>query len=186
MRRYLEQHPNQEADEHFGRPAAVLIPLYWDQNQWHTLLTRRTNHVEEHRGQVSFPGGMIESDDLNHVQAALREAHEEIGILPQDVDVLGKLRPTRTITHFLITPVVGVIPWPYDLHRNPSEVASVFGVPLKWLSDPTNLELREFKPSPSGPSFEIHYFKAYQGEVIWGATGRIVVGFLEVLRELME
>jgi 8-oxo-dGTP pyrophosphatase MutT (NUDIX family) len=186
LRHYLATQPSSEPEEPYGRPAAVLIPLYWHDHQWHALFTRRTDHVEEHRGQVSFPGGMIEAGDLNHEQAALREAYEEIGIRPQDVDILGRLPPTRTITHFLITPILGVIPWPYELRCNPKEVASAFGVPLQWLADPANLELREYKPSESGPSYEIHFFNAYQGEVIWGATGRIVVQFLKVLRALQE
>ncbi|HEY71429.1 MAG TPA: CoA pyrophosphatase [Anaerolineae bacterium] len=186
LRRYLAMDPKIDPEEAFGRPAAVLIPLYWHDDEWHALFTRRTDHVEEHRGQVSFPGGMIEAEDLNHEQAALREANEEIGIHPQDVDILGRLKPTRTITHFLITPILGVIPWPYELRCNPNEVASTFGVPLQWLADPANLELRKYKPSEHGPLYEVHFFKAYQGEVIWGATGRIVVQFLKVLREVLE
>ncbi len=186
LRRYLETYPGVDSEESTGRPAAILIPLYWHDDQWHALFTRRTDDVEEHRGQVSFPGGMIEAGDLTYEQAALREAYEEIGIRPQDVDILGRLEPTRTITHFLITPILGVIPWPYELRCNPKEVASAFGVPLQWLADPANVELRSYKASDTGPLFEVHFFNAYQGEVIWGATGRIVVQFLKVLREVLE
>ena len=186
LRRYLETYPGVDSEESIGRPAAVLIPLYWHDDQWHALFTRRTDDVEEHRGQVSFPGGMIEADDLTYEQAALREAYEEIGIHPQDVDILGRLEPTQTITHFLITPILGVIPWPYELRCNPKEVASAFGVPLQWLADPANVELRTYQASETGPLFEVHFFNAYQGEVIWGATGRIVVQFLKVLREVLD
>lgn len=127
---------------------------------------------------------MIESNDSSPEEAALREAYEEIGIHPSDVDVLGRLRLARTITRFLVTPIVGTIPWPYELDLNHNEVAKAFGVPLSWLSEPTNLELRRHKLTRWGPAFKIHYFKPYDDEVIWGATGRIVVSLLEELKQI--
>jgi 8-oxo-dGTP pyrophosphatase MutT (NUDIX family) len=162
----------------------VLIPLYFHADQWHALFTRRADRIEPHSGQVSFPGGMIESDDANPEEAALREASEEVGIKPGDVDVLGRLNLAKTITRFLVTPVVGTIPWPYELDINHNEVARAFGVPLTWLSDPANLELRKHKLTRWGPTFRVHYFKPYDDEVIWGATGRIVVSLLEELQQI--
>jgi 8-oxo-dGTP pyrophosphatase MutT (NUDIX family) len=127
---------------------------------------------------------MIEADDSSPEQAALREAQEEVGIDPADVDVLGRLRLTKTITRFLVTPIVGTIPWPYKLEINHNEVARAFAVPLPWLCDPANLELRKHKLTRWGPSFRVHFFQPFDGEVIWGATGRIVVSLLEVLRQI--
>ena len=161
-----------------------MIPLYCENDQWHALFTRRAERVDAHSGQVSFPGGLIETDDSGPEQAALREAQEEIGLHPGDVDILGRLNPTRTITRFLVTPIVGTIPWPYDFSLNRSEVARVFGVPIPWLADPDNLEMRKYKLTSFGPSFDVHFFKPYDNELIWGATGRIVVNLLNELRQI--
>lgn len=166
-----------------ARPAAVLVPLYRAEGSWHVLYTRRTDSLEDHRGQVSFPGGRIEPEDSGPAEAALREAGEEIGIQPQDVQILGELDPLMTVTQFLIAPVVGTLPWPYPLRPNPAEVANAFGVPLRWLADPENLQMKERKPIAPGPSIPVYYFKPFKGEVIWGATARITLNLLGLLRE---
>ena len=170
-----------QKDQH-ARPAAVLVPLYHHDGDWHILYTRRAESVEDHRGQVSFPGGIIELDDKSPEQAALREAEEEIGIKAGDVRILGALDPSPTTTQFMIVPIVGSIPWPYPLQINHDEVAVTFGVPLEWLTDPANLEIRQWKPQSNGSSYTIHYFQPYQGEVIWGATARITVSLLELIQ----
>jgi 8-oxo-dGTP pyrophosphatase MutT (NUDIX family) len=162
-------------------PAAVLIPIYQEGGDWKLLFTRRTDSVDVHAGQVSFPGGQIEDSDISIVAAALREAQEEIGLDPADVEPLGQLNPLLTVTQFLVTPVVGAMPWPYPLVTNPTEVARTFGVPIKWLADPNNLEIQEREPLVPGRSIQVYYFKEYEGETIWGVTARITVDFLEML-----
>lgn len=168
---FMEQEAN-------AKPAAVLAPLYWHQEAWHLLYTRRTEAVEAHRGQVSFPGGVIEPGDRGATDAALREAEEEVGIHANDVEVIGYLEPYLTITHYCIIPVVGTIPWPYDLSINQMEVASVFGVPLRWLADPLNLQRMQYTKEGTDQKDLVYYFLPYQGETIWGATARITVNLL--------
>src|SRR5215203_418544 len=116
--------------------AAVLIPLVWDDDQWHLLFTRRTDTVESHKGQVSFPGGACDEGETTPEQTALREAEEEIGIQRTDVKVLGRLSNLITITYFRVTPVVGVVRWPAVFRVGAHEVARIFTMPLAWLANP--------------------------------------------------
>jgi 8-oxo-dGTP pyrophosphatase MutT (NUDIX family) len=148
-----------------------------DQDQWLLLFTRRTDLVDSHQGQVAFPGGVIDANDDGPVSAALRETQEEIGVPPEEVDVLGLMDPMPTITEFCVTPVIGVIPWPYPLTINPYEVAATFVTPLEWLSNPENLEIRH---RDSG--LQVEFFKPYRNEVIWGVTARITLDFLAILQ----
>jgi 8-oxo-dGTP pyrophosphatase MutT (NUDIX family) len=172
--------PRVQAEGH-PQPAAVLVPLYQDEGIWHVLYTLRTDSVDAHRGQVSFPGGRIEPEDTGAEQAALREAEEEIGVSPDDVRILGRLDPLLTVTQFLIEPVVGLIPWPYPLRLNTEEVALAFGVPLDWLGDPQNAEQHGQLPLVTGSPVPVYFFRAFQGQVIWGATARITLNLLELL-----
>lgn len=161
-------------------PAAVLVPLYREAGAWHVLFTRRTDQVDVHRGQVSFPGGRIEPDDPGPERAALREAEEELGILAEQVTVLGRLDALLTVTRFRVDPVVGLLAWPTRLRPNPLEVARAFGVPLAWLADPANLR-REPRPAPQGPPVEVYSFRPFLDETVWGATARITLSLLEAL-----
>ncbi|MCH8875996.1 MAG: CoA pyrophosphatase [Chloroflexi bacterium] len=181
LRRSLNELDSRVETEWDAIPAAVLIPIYQEEGHWKLLFTRRTDSVDVHAGQVSFPGGQIEASDGTAISAALREAEEEIGLNPADVDTLGQLNPLFTVTQFLIHPVVGFFPWPYSLTPNPSEVARTFGVPIDWLSDPKNLEVRERRPMISGPNVRVYYFKEFEGETIWGVTARITLNFLQLV-----
>jgi len=157
--------------------AAVLIPLIWQDNEWHVLFTRRTNLVESHKGQVSFPGGGCDDSETTPEETALREVEEEIGIQPKDVHVLGRLANMITITSFRVTPVVGIIPWPVVLRLGQHEVERVFTIPLFWLADPHN---RWEFPFP-GRNHDLIAYHPYDGELLWGATARMTVDFLKVL-----
>lgn len=165
-------------------PAAVLVPLYIDRGVWHVLYTRRTDTVDVHRGQVSFPGGRIDPHDAGPLQAALREADEEVGIRPEDVTVLGTLGPLLTVTQFEVLPVIGRIPWPYSLRLNTNEVACAFGVPVDWLSDPAHVR-RASRPLPiPGRQVLVYTFEPFLGETIWGATARITLDLVALWHSL--
>ncbi len=157
--------------------AAVLIPLARFDGEWHLVFTRRTDRVETHKGQVSFPGGACEPGEQTPEQTALREAEEEIGLQPKDVRLLGRMNPLETITSFRVSPVVGVLPWPYTFRVENTEVARVFTMPLLWLSTPANRW--EFKPP--GDRFQLIVYHPYDGELLWGATASMTDQFIRVL-----
>jgi 8-oxo-dGTP pyrophosphatase MutT (NUDIX family) len=160
--------------------AAVLLPLAWRAHEWHLVLTRRTNDVEHHKGQVSFPGGACEPGESAE-QTARREAREEIGLQPGDVRLLGRLNETITITRYQVTPVVGAIPWPYDFRLSAVEVERVFTIPLDWLTQPGNWEEHHFTPDGTPRSFPVISYHPYDGEILWGASARMTQDFLKVL-----
>jgi 8-oxo-dGTP pyrophosphatase MutT (NUDIX family) len=169
------------AAEWSARPAAVLVPLVLDGDEWQLLFTRRTENVETHRGQVSFPGGRVEAEDADPVAAALRVTQEEIGVRPDEVRVLGRMDSLLTVTQYLITPVVGVLPWPYPLRPDPAEVAGVFRIPLDWLADPSHLERRTRPAIAGGPDVPVYSYLPFEGNVLWGASARITLDLLELL-----
>ncbi|HEX9332287.1 MAG TPA: CoA pyrophosphatase [Anaerolineales bacterium] len=157
--------------------AAVLIPLVWYDEEWHLLFTRRTDTVESHKGQVSFPGGGCDEGETTPEQTALREAEEEIGLNPNDVKVLGRLSNLVTITYFRVTPVVGVVKWPTVFRVGEHEVARIFTIPLGWLSNPSN----RWQFERPGTTRSLIAYHPYDGELLWGATARMTVDFLKVL-----
>jgi 8-oxo-dGTP pyrophosphatase MutT (NUDIX family) len=163
------------------RPAAVLVPLYQDDAEWHLLLTERSHTVEHHKGQVAFPGGRVDVGDTSRVETALREAEEEVGLKPEHVSVLGLIDELLTTSQYRITPVVGVFPWPYPLVLSTAEVIETFGVPLRWLADPVNLEIRQRESPIPGLPVQVYYFH-FPNHTIWGVTARIILNLLEVVK----
>jgi len=160
-------------------PAAVLLLLYEKDGEPHILLTRRTDYVEHHKGETSFPGGAFDSDDGDLLTTALRETEEEIGVRRQDVEVLGRLDDIVTITEFLVSPFVGVLASPdYPFVLNAHEVAELVEVPLRHLLDERNLE-RAVRQLHDRPVAILTYL--YGDHRIWGATARILKGFLDHL-----
>jgi 8-oxo-dGTP pyrophosphatase MutT (NUDIX family) len=162
------------------RNAAVLVPLTYVNGEWLLLFTRRTDRVQSHKGQVSFPGGASDEGETTPEQTALREAEEEIGMRPADVKVLGRLSQLITISSYRVTPVVGVVPWPYAFKVASIEVARVFTIPLLWLSDRNNYW--EFFLRDSNRSLITYH--PYDGELLWGATARMTVTFLKTIGSL--
>lgn len=163
-------------------PAAVLIPLYQDGREWFILLTLRTDQVENHKGQVSFPGGAADKTDKTPVDTALRETFEETGIPPQKVQILGQMSPLVSSSGFLIFPVIGKIEWPIALIPAENEVKRIFSVPLKWLAEPGNQEERLYMRQ-NGIQEMVIFYKPFDGEIIWGITARIIVDFLNLLQK---
>ncbi len=164
-------------DETRLKCAAVLIPLLRQDDEWHLLFTRRTDKVESHKGQVSFPGGACDEGETTPEETALREAHEEVGIDPQKVRVLGKIMNMITITSFRVTPVVGIIEWPAVLQLGKDEVERVFTIPLNWLAERNN----RWEFTMPGRNRSLIVYHPYDGELLWGATARMTVDFLKVV-----
>lgn len=160
--------------------AAVLIPLFRKEGEYHVLLTRRTEKVGTHKGQISFPGGRRDEGEPL-LTTALREAHEEIGIQEQDVRILGELDDMCTLTSdFCIAPFVGLIPYPYSFNVNDQEIAEIIEVPLSAFLDGTTFreELRVRNGQPLHVCFYEH------GEhIIWGATARILKQLMDLISQ---
>jgi len=158
--------------------AAVLLPLLCKDGEWHVLVTQRTEQVEHHKGQVSFPGGACDVEDADLRSTALRETFEEIGVPPDSVEILGQLDDFPTISHFIVTPFVGVIPHPFAYRLNRREVEAIVEVPLSFLRDPAHLrtEQREHE----GHLYDLLFWD-YGSYTIWGATARILKTLLDLI-----
>lgn len=160
-------------------PAGVLVPLIERPGELSVLLTRRTDALAKHPGQVAFPGGRVDPGDRDQIEAALREAEEEVGLDRNSVDVLGCLDPYLTITGFEVLPVVGFVSQPPAAFvPEPGEVAAVFEVPLSFLLDSTNH--RKVRRKVNGLD-RAYYEMPYETHYIWGATAGMIVNLSEVL-----
>ncbi len=161
--------------------AAVLVPLFTKDGQRHVLLTKRSDHVEHHKGEISFPGGKLDLADPNVLACALRETAEEVGVDPQDVQVVGELDDFYTVaTRFLVVPFVGVIPYPYQFRPSAWEIAGLLAVPLEVFFDPARRT--EDTWIVKGEPVEVISYR-WQGHNIWGATARILKHFTELVED---
>lgn len=167
----------QELPKATPRPAAVLMAFHPDGR---LILTRRASGLRHHAGQIALPGGKLDSEDASHEAAALREAHEEIGLPPDHVELLGRLPAHLTITGFAMVPVLGLITRDFAPVADPGEVAEIFAVPFSHIADPANYhvegrrwrgEWRGYRVAPWGPYY------------IWGATARVLFGLAQRLHE---
>ena len=160
------------------KPAGVLIPIIDRPEGVSVLLTRRSAELKHHAGQVSFPGGRMEPEDPDIRHTAMRETHEEVGIHPDKVRVIGFLPPMPTITGFAVTPIVGLLGDDLTLNIDRTEVEHAFEVPLKFLLNPQNeqMSVREF----DGVKIQLAEFH-YSGERIWGATASMIIALRQYL-----
>jgi len=164
-------------DEHL-RSAAVLIPLFVKDGEYHILFIKRSQEVEYHKGEISFPGGLCEKGDAGLEKTALREAFEEIGIHPKDVELLGMLDDMKTIsTHYRVTPVVGVIPYPYPFTIQGVEVDDIIEIPLNHLLDEGSRGEESITRDEMTYTGQVYHYKHY---LIWGATARILKNLFNV------
>lgn len=160
-------------------PAAVLVPLVDHPDLTTVLLTRRTEQLSRHAGQVSFPGGRVDATDADPVATALRETYEETGLEARQIEIIGQLEDYQTATDFLVTPVVGVITPPLTVNPNPAEVAEIFEVPLSFILDSNNHE----RHSRIFRGQQRHYYVLpYQDYYIWGATAAMLVNLAHRIR----
>jgi 8-oxo-dGTP pyrophosphatase MutT (NUDIX family) len=153
-------------------PAAVLVPLVARSRGLQVLLTQRTDHLYDHAGQVSFPGGRREHTDASSVQTALRETHEEIGLAEDFIEVVGLLDDYETGTGFRVTPVVSFVAEGFTLALDSFEVAEVFEVPLDYVFDPTNHQTRSRDFNGRRRNY---YVIEYRDRLIWGATAGMLM-----------
>jgi 8-oxo-dGTP pyrophosphatase MutT (NUDIX family) len=164
-----------------SRPAAVLVPIYEEGGEARIVLTKRPESMASHRGEIAFPGGKEDPGDASLRQAALREAQEEIGLPPEDVEVAGELDSLSTVaSQFTITPFVGLLAAPPVLRTDPREVEAAFAVPISDLLDPAAFWEEEWELWGAWRSM---VFFVLPGETVWGATARILARFLAFLTE---
>ena len=162
------------------RHAGVLIPLLEDKGIYKILFTKRTDRVEHHKGQISFPGGSVDEEDRSSLETALRESEEEIGLSREDVEVLGRIDDTLTLaSDFIVHPFVGLVPYPYDFVINAGEVERLIIVPIDVFQNKkseTNICAVEFE----GKTYHTKAYE-YNGDVIWGATARMIENFMGII-----
>jgi 8-oxo-dGTP pyrophosphatase MutT (NUDIX family) len=160
--------------------AAVLVPIFFKENEYHILLTQRSHHVLHHKGEISFPGGKRSKSDSSYLETALRESWEEIRLNPKDTEILGELDDVQTTnTGFIISPFIAFIPYPYEFVKDTFEIKEILDIPVSSLLETCNLG----KELPiSTDESETKYCFNYQGMVIWGATAKILNQLLEIIQ----
>lgn len=159
-------------------PAAVLLPLYLKDNVCHILFTKRTEQMNHHRGEIAFPGGTRHPEDRDALETALRETGEEVGIDPEDVDVLGVLDDFYSIHDYLVTPYVGLLPPNPRFRINSVEIERLIEVPLAHLLKPEIFRTEDW--SWKGRTHPIHFYR-YGNDEIWGLTAAILKQFLDLV-----
>jgi 8-oxo-dGTP pyrophosphatase MutT (NUDIX family) len=161
--------------------AAVLVPLFKKGGNCHLLFTKRSEEVKYHKGEISFPGGVVDEEDSELISTALREAFEEIGLKENDVQIIGVLDDIVTITEFIVTPIIGLFPFPYPFKVSEAEIAELIEVPLSFLLDEECFSEREIL---RGGRNEVVFAYQYGKHIIWGATARILQQFLDLIKSL--
>ncbi len=179
IERRLAVHHRRIIEDAGRRRSAVLVPLYADGGETFVLFTKRTETVEHHKGQISFPGGAVDSQDPDLLATALRETNEELGIPSDRIRVLGALDDASVLASgFVITPFVGVIPYPYPITVSPDEISEIVTVPLQAFREPQSLRVEVVERG--GDRFNVYFYRFGSNE-IWGVTARIMKGMVDLV-----
>jgi 8-oxo-dGTP pyrophosphatase MutT (NUDIX family) len=182
LERILAQREKRYIKDASRVPSAVLIPLYQKHGHYYIVLSRRTEKVKDHKGQISFPGGARDTNDRNLLHTAIRESREEIGLRTKDIEVIGELDDELTTTsNYIVTPFVAIIPWPYRFKKNRDEVAEIIQVPIEVLREKGCM--KQTSEILNSQPIESYTFN-YRGKVIWGATARILKKLLDIIGEI--
>jgi 8-oxo-dGTP pyrophosphatase MutT (NUDIX family) len=161
--------------------SAVLIPLTVKENELAILLTKRSAYLDRHSGQISFPGGVIESGDNTPLDTAFRETNEEIGIQKKQIELLGSLEPFNSKTGFFIYPFIGWIEDLNGLKKSSVEVDKILCIPLSWLNNPDNFTQEDYV-GPNGFKKKVWVYTPFEGETVWGITAKIIQDFLYLIK----
>ena len=180
IRGALERRDPITADPEGLMPAAVMILLYRKDGEYCVLLNKRSMTVEHHKGEMSFPGGARDPEDSDFEDTARRETHEEMGILPEDVTILGRLDDNVTRSNFLVKVFVGTIPYPYEFRPSTHEIAEVVEIPLDTLRDPASW--RWDSRLEEGVRTSVRSY-GYGQHLVYGATAKILDQFLDVVED---
>ncbi len=161
-------------------PAAVLLPLFGKGEECHVLLTKRTEKVKTHKGEISFPGGVYDQEDRTLEKTVLRESFEEIALREKDVEILGCLDDVETLTRYMIRPFVGIFPYPYPFVINGEEIEEIIEIPLGPVLQKDRFEKKKV---PLERGERIIYTYRYREQVIWGATAKILTDLVDLIRD---
>jgi len=178
LKQALARHQKRRVTDASRVPAAVLVPIYEHQGEHYVVFIKRSELVKNHKGEITFPGGVFETEDQTLLNTALRESEEEIALAVDQVEVLGELDDAITLTsHYTVTPFVGAIPWPYRFQVDEVETEAVIPIPVSaLLAD----GCCTYESVAIDGKQVTSYFYRYQGKVIWGGTARILNQFLEI------
>lgn len=162
------------------KKAAILIPFVCVDGCWSLLFTRRADSLKNHRGQVSFPGGGMEREDVSLVETALREANEEIGLKKTGIHIIGLMPDFITNSDYVVTPIVSWVDWPVPLDISNHEVSRVFTIPIDWLKNSNHWEERLYS-HPNGLHGTVIFYHLYDGELLWGISAKITIDLFNIL-----
>jgi 8-oxo-dGTP pyrophosphatase MutT (NUDIX family) len=182
IQRCLERYSPKTVEKQGFTEASVLILLVPQDDSLHLLFTVRTEDVEHHKGQVSFPGGAREPVDQNYISTALRESFEELSLPPELVSILGKINDMWTPTGFIVSPVVGYIAELPELIPQPSEVSDYFTVPLEYFLNDSNGYKEKYRRTENDEEIDVWFYE-YGKYTIWGVTAFIIRDFKAILEE---
>ena len=179
IKKILAGYKKKSVEDASLKSAGVLIPLFEKDNICHILFTQRTDKVQYHKGQISFPGGGIEESDRGSIKRTmLREVCEELGVSSKDIEILGELDDFVTTSDFVVTPLVGEIPYPYNFKLSSFEIEKLIEVPVKALLEEHSA--KEDKIDFNGELVDSYIYE-HDGNIIWGVTARILHHFLDLI-----